>query len=262
MTKTEDMPPEPPAGTWVRDRHGATTLRQGAGWAPPGFFPLVKWEKLWKARGPLVVCEPWGLESREPTEQDADYGGRDEVDEAGYWPGDEFLPGAEVTCVGILPGGALCADPTGFIVHNLPTCAGCVGAVVKAFLRGDDALADVVVRPIGSGECRHEVPLDLWCEVCLGDPVWADVDPTFCSDLREVLDAMRANRAFFNALPSEARFAMGRLGALASYSNMEAGFRLGVAAENRRHEGCDCGACLDFIAEMTAELPGATIEDD
>ncbi len=54
-------PPEPPVGTWVRDRHGAVSMRhEGGGWAPPGFMTFGKWEAMWAARGPLVECGPWG----------------------------------------------------------------------------------------------------------------------------------------------------------------------------------------------------------
>lgn len=53
-----------------------------------------------------------------------------------------------VTCVGILPGGALCSEPTEYIVSDLPTCAGCVGNVVKASLRNcPDAMTVSLFRP-------------------------------------------------------------------------------------------------------------------
>lgn len=59
-------PPEPPVGTWVKDRHGGVTMRHaGGGWAPPGFAPLAKWEPMWLARGPLVECGPWGVDLEE-----------------------------------------------------------------------------------------------------------------------------------------------------------------------------------------------------
>jgi hypothetical protein len=56
------VPPEPPVGTWVRDRHGGTSQRQREGWAAPGIVPLGRWPDMWKARGPLVPCGPWGAE--------------------------------------------------------------------------------------------------------------------------------------------------------------------------------------------------------
>lgn len=59
------VPPEPPVGTWVRDRHGATSVRVKDGWAPApfGFYGCGKWAAMWKAEGPLVECAPWGAES-------------------------------------------------------------------------------------------------------------------------------------------------------------------------------------------------------
>ena len=58
-------PPEPPVGTWVRDKHGAVSVRNRDGWAPApsGFFGTGRWEAMWQARGPLVECAPWGRES-------------------------------------------------------------------------------------------------------------------------------------------------------------------------------------------------------
>ena len=54
-------PPEPPVGTWVRDRFGGTTMRHpNGGWAPPGFLPAARWEAMWEGRGPLVECGPYG----------------------------------------------------------------------------------------------------------------------------------------------------------------------------------------------------------
>lgn len=59
----EAVPPEPPEGTWVRDRFGGTTMHHvGGGWAPKGCLPVAKWEPMWHARGPLVQCGPWGQE--------------------------------------------------------------------------------------------------------------------------------------------------------------------------------------------------------
>lgn len=55
-----DIPPEPPNGSWVKDKYGSATQRRGDGWAPPGYMPFAKWEAMWAARGPLVPCGPWG----------------------------------------------------------------------------------------------------------------------------------------------------------------------------------------------------------
>lgn len=58
---------EPPVGTWVKDRFGATTYRQeGGGWGQPGMMPLARWEAMWDARGPYTVCGPWGVPLVEP----------------------------------------------------------------------------------------------------------------------------------------------------------------------------------------------------
>jgi hypothetical protein len=59
------IPPEPPIGTWVKDRHGAVSQRHKdaegrVGWSPPGCYAFGKWEAKWAARGPLTVCGPWG----------------------------------------------------------------------------------------------------------------------------------------------------------------------------------------------------------
>lgn len=54
------VPPEPPVGTWVRDRFGGSTQRQSAGWGQPGMMPFGKWEAMRSHRGPLVECGPWG----------------------------------------------------------------------------------------------------------------------------------------------------------------------------------------------------------
>jgi hypothetical protein len=57
------IPPEPPVGTWVRDRFGGIHHRgQGGGWGMPGFYYLAQWQAMWGARGPLVECLPWGQE--------------------------------------------------------------------------------------------------------------------------------------------------------------------------------------------------------
>jgi hypothetical protein len=53
-------PPEPPIGTWVRDRWGGVTKRHDDGWGTPGSLYLGRWEEMWNARGPLVPCLPWG----------------------------------------------------------------------------------------------------------------------------------------------------------------------------------------------------------
>jgi hypothetical protein len=55
------VPPEPPVGTWVKDRNGSASMHHnGGGWAEPGFMPFGKWEAMWHARGPLVECGEWG----------------------------------------------------------------------------------------------------------------------------------------------------------------------------------------------------------
>lgn len=54
---------EPPAGTWVKDRYGATHQRNpkgGKGWGQPGCYYLGEWAAMWDGRGPLEVCGPWG----------------------------------------------------------------------------------------------------------------------------------------------------------------------------------------------------------
>lgn len=63
------IPPEPPTGTWVRDRHGGVHVRiedgeGNVGWAAGsnGFYAFGKWEAMWRGRGPLVECGPWGRE--------------------------------------------------------------------------------------------------------------------------------------------------------------------------------------------------------
>lgn len=53
-------PPEPPVGTWVRDRFGGISYRQREGWGQPGIMPFGIWEAMWEARGPLIECGPWG----------------------------------------------------------------------------------------------------------------------------------------------------------------------------------------------------------
>jgi hypothetical protein len=60
------VPPEPPRGTWVKDRHGGTHQRRvdddgRDGWGSgPGFYSFGLWSAMWRARGPLVVCGPYG----------------------------------------------------------------------------------------------------------------------------------------------------------------------------------------------------------
>lgn len=55
--------PEPPIGTWVKDRFGGTSKRQAdGGWGQPGMMPFGKWDAMWEARGPLVICGPWGAD--------------------------------------------------------------------------------------------------------------------------------------------------------------------------------------------------------
>lgn len=53
-------PPEPPDGTWVKDRHGGVHHRKGDGWGQPGCYYFGRWAAMWEARGPLVECGPWG----------------------------------------------------------------------------------------------------------------------------------------------------------------------------------------------------------
>lgn len=55
-------PPEPPVGTWMKDRFGGVTQRQKDGWGAPGVMPFGRWEGMWDARGPYVECGPWGAE--------------------------------------------------------------------------------------------------------------------------------------------------------------------------------------------------------
>ena len=56
-------PPEPPVGTWVRNRQGRASVRVNEGWAPAefGFFGAGSWEAMWAAHGPLVKCGPHGV---------------------------------------------------------------------------------------------------------------------------------------------------------------------------------------------------------
>jgi hypothetical protein len=62
------VPPEPPVGTWVKDRHGGTSYHQTpGGWGQPGIMPFGRWEAMWLARGPLEVCGPWGADLLEET---------------------------------------------------------------------------------------------------------------------------------------------------------------------------------------------------
>ena len=59
------VPPEPPVGTWMKDRYGAASIRNPDGWAPAatGFFGTGRWEGMWQARGPYVPCGPYGKDS-------------------------------------------------------------------------------------------------------------------------------------------------------------------------------------------------------
>lgn len=61
------IPPEPPVGTWVMDRWGAVHYHKKGGWspAPTGFDNFGVWEAMWKGRGPLVECSPWGTKERQ-----------------------------------------------------------------------------------------------------------------------------------------------------------------------------------------------------
>lgn len=57
---TTTVPPEPPVGTHVRDRHGAHHTRFKTGWASPGMMAFGNWALMWEARGPLVeVSSPY-----------------------------------------------------------------------------------------------------------------------------------------------------------------------------------------------------------
>lgn len=65
----DEVPSEPPIGTWVKDRHGGVSVRTidrdgNDGWtiAPHGFYAFGRWDAMWRARGPLVECSPWGEE--------------------------------------------------------------------------------------------------------------------------------------------------------------------------------------------------------
>jgi hypothetical protein len=66
MTSPGPVPPEPPVGTWMKDKYGGVTRRQhgnsalGGGWGLPGMMPFGKWEAMWEARGPYVECGEWG----------------------------------------------------------------------------------------------------------------------------------------------------------------------------------------------------------
>lgn len=62
---------EPPLGSWVKDKHGATSMRRidadgNDGWGQPGFYSYGKWSAMWEARGPYVLCGPWGAPYQSP----------------------------------------------------------------------------------------------------------------------------------------------------------------------------------------------------
>lgn len=61
-TACRPCPPEPPVGTWMKDRFGGVTQRQRDGWGAPGVMPFGKWTSMWDARGPYTECGPWGAE--------------------------------------------------------------------------------------------------------------------------------------------------------------------------------------------------------
>ena len=63
---------EPPVGSWVRDKHGATSCRQEDGWGQPGMMSFGRWEAMWDARGPYELCGPWGAA---PSENTTEQGG-------------------------------------------------------------------------------------------------------------------------------------------------------------------------------------------
>lgn len=55
------VPPEPPVGSWVKDRFGATHKRMTLeGWGTPGFYASGRWAAMWAARGPLTPCDSRG----------------------------------------------------------------------------------------------------------------------------------------------------------------------------------------------------------
>jgi hypothetical protein len=59
----EGVPPEPPIGSWVKDRYGGISHRgENGSWGQPGMYYLASWVPMWNARGPLVPCGPWGNE--------------------------------------------------------------------------------------------------------------------------------------------------------------------------------------------------------
>jgi hypothetical protein len=66
------IPPEPPVGTWVMDRYGATHYRRHDGWsaAPSGFYAFGIWSAMWEGRGPLVECSPWGTVERKARQRE------------------------------------------------------------------------------------------------------------------------------------------------------------------------------------------------
>jgi hypothetical protein len=67
-------PPEPPIGTWVKDKQDAAHVRikdvdGRVGWASSvgSTYAFGKWEAMWEARGPLTVCGPYGADLPDPT---------------------------------------------------------------------------------------------------------------------------------------------------------------------------------------------------
>lgn len=59
------IPSEPPIGTWVRGRDGAASIRTSDGWAAALSGCRVDdgaWEEIWRDRGPLIECGPYGAE--------------------------------------------------------------------------------------------------------------------------------------------------------------------------------------------------------
>lgn len=59
--KPEFVPPEPPIGSWVKDKYGIAHYHQSdEGWGDPGFYATGRWAAMWAARGPMTPCGPGG----------------------------------------------------------------------------------------------------------------------------------------------------------------------------------------------------------
>jgi hypothetical protein len=58
LTQIVPVPPEPPVGTIVKDRHGVLISRYPNGhWGESGMVPMALWEPMWQAHGPLIIQE-------------------------------------------------------------------------------------------------------------------------------------------------------------------------------------------------------------